>query len=95
MYRELCVCHNSGASLDAFGRPHSTLWVPVILELRHYRTSDLLGLLPRFLRDVCLLSDDAVRQLREGIAFPGGTPRLLVFCEGFDELQGEAGVYPS
>ena len=68
-------------------------WVPVIIELRHYRTSELQGLLIRHLRDVCMLSEESVRQCREGtLTTPAGSPRLLLFLDGFDELLQEEGT---
>jgi hypothetical protein len=67
------------------------LWVPVVLDLKQRKVSELKGLLPRHLTEVCGLSADAVGSLRRGEAVPGvGAPaRLLLCCDGFDELQAE------
>jgi hypothetical protein len=81
-----------GAASGSTG-PSPVFWVPVIIELRHYRTSELQGLLARHLRGVCMLSEESVKLCREGtLTTPAGSPRLLVFLDGFDELLQEEGT---
>jgi hypothetical protein len=61
------------------------LRIPVILELMHYRVGDLPRLIPNYLRYIGV-SDVDVASLREGRF---GSVQLVVFCDGFDELQGD------
>jgi hypothetical protein len=81
---------SSGASEGAV--PASVLWVPLVVDLKNYKMSELRGLLPRYLMEACNLSEPAVLDLRRSVPFPGLTgvvPRLLLLCDGFDELQAE------
>ncbi len=70
-------------------RPGDTApWVPVALELKRYREGELHGLLPRVVGDArggCLSPDSLGR-------LPGcGLVRLVVLCDGFDEIQQDGG----
>ena len=68
-----------------------TVWVPVVIDLKQYKASELAGLVPRFLRDVCCMSDADIQTLREGVPPLPSLPRaaVVVICDGFDELQAE------
>jgi hypothetical protein len=72
--------------------PTPSLWLPLVIDLKQYKASELGGLLPRYLAspEACGLPAEAVAALREGATIPGlGVVGLLVLCDGFDELQAE------
>jgi hypothetical protein len=72
--------------------PPSVVWVPVVVDLKQFKVSELRGLLPRYLTSACGLTEAAVAELREGTplpGLPGVVPRVLLLCDGFDELQAE------
>jgi hypothetical protein len=65
-------------------------WTPVLLELRHFSTEQLVGALPRHLERACGLPREAVAAL-QGVRDPAGATRvplvrLLVLCDGTDEM---------
>ena len=82
--------------VDGTASPPGVLWVPIVFELKHYKASELAGLLPRHLKSVLGLTDSAVDDLVFSRArlpwLPGVCVRLLVLCDGYDELQGEGGA---
>ena len=80
----------SGSSNTGSGSP-KILWVPIVVDLKQYKVSELAGLVPRFLRDVCHMSDADAQKLREGVTPLPTLPRVgvVVICDGFDELQAE------
>jgi hypothetical protein len=68
---------------------HSTTlspWIPIVIDLKEHKLSEVCGLLPRYLKDSCGLSESVIRQLRCGPSLA----RFVVFCDGFDELKAEA-----
>jgi hypothetical protein len=68
-------------------QPHTlSPWIPVVIDLKEHKLSEVNGLLPRYLKDSCGLSESVIRQLRCGPS----TARFVVFCDGFDELKAEA-----
>jgi hypothetical protein len=76
----------------AAAAPASVLWVPVVIDLKNYKVSKLQDLLPWYLLNKCDLSEAAIADLRRGVPLPGlpdVVPRLLLLCDGFDELQAE------
>ncbi len=78
--------------MEACEGPEAITWLPVVLDLKRFKVSQLGGLLHRYLRDPewCGLPPECVTQLREGATLPGvGRVGLLVLCDGFDEVQGE------
>jgi serine/threonine protein kinase len=42
----------------------SALWLPIVIELKHYCLSDIGGLLVRYLRDTCGLTEEEVRAMQ-------------------------------
>ena len=70
-------------------------FVPVVIDLKHYKASELSGLLPRYLQSRSGLRDGDVDGLRfgqqGGVARGSGAPRVLLLCDGLDELQAEEG----
>ena len=82
-----------GVAVDGTASPPGVLWVPIVFELKHYKASELAGLLPRRLKSVLGLTDSAVNDLVFSRArlpwLPGVCVRLLVLCDGYDELLGE------
>ena len=81
----------SGSTSSASGNATAILWVPVVIDLKQYKVSELSGLVPRYLRDACGMSDDDVCVLRHGSSPSPLLPRIgvVVVCDGFDELQAE------
>ena len=69
----------------------ATVWVPVVIDLKQYKMSELAGRLPKYLRDVCGMSDADLLALRNSSPSVSTLPRLsvVVICDGFDELQAE------
>ncbi len=64
-----------------------TPWIPVLVELKRFSVRDLVGLLPRLLTSECGLPSEVV----DGMRSPQlGQPhvRLLLLCDGVDELPG-------
>ena len=72
--------------------------MPIVLELKEFGVGEVRGLLPRWLMDPrgCGLQEGVVARLREGRPCLGsptrGPTRLVVFCDGFDELRGQGAV---
>ena len=66
-----------------------TIWVPVVIDLKQYKMSEVAGRLPKYLRDVCGMSDADLSVLRNSSPSESTLPRLsvVVICDGFDELQ--------
>ncbi len=64
-------------------------WVPVVLDLKEYKTSQLAGALPQYLQQRCGVSERTVGCLARGVTPPGlhEPVKLAVFCDGYDELQ--------
>jgi hypothetical protein len=94
----------NGVALRGPGEACDPPWTPLLIELKEHRTSELRGLLLRYLAIAGLSSED-VEQLRlvtlrgasggygrDGSGKPCLPFRLLVLCDGFDELQGEDDV---
>ena len=92
---ELLMAGGGGVAVNGTASPPGVLWVPIVFELKDYKASKLAGLLPRHLKSVLGLTDSAVDDLLYGRArlpwLPGVCVRLLVLCDGYDELQGEGG----
>lgn len=83
----------TGAPMPHALEPPYAPWLPLVLPLKGVSPSHIPGLLPRHLRDVVGLSAEVVDALRRGTPLPGpgGVTRrfrLLVLCDGYDELQG-------
>jgi hypothetical protein len=77
--------------------PGPVLWLPLVIDLKQYKVSQLPGLLARYLSDSkgCRLPTAVVDDLVEGrdVVIPGvGRVGLLVLFDGFDELQTEGSV---
>ncbi len=65
----------------------TTPWIPVLVELKRYSVSDLVGLLPRLLTVECGLPREVVDGMRS--PQPGQLRvRILLLCDGVDELPG-------
>ena len=60
--------------------------IPVLIELKAYKASDLPGLLPRLLEDKYHLDADSVAALSSQEPSPHAV-RLLLLVDGYDELQ--------
>ena len=60
-------------------------WIPVVMELKTYKASELHGLLPRLLAERLRVPQEAVGAL---LLQASSSPavRLLVICDGYDEL---------
>jgi hypothetical protein len=84
----------AGSGATAAGAaPASVLWVPLVIDLKDFTVSKLRDLLPWYLLNKCDLSEAAIADLRRGVplpGLPGVVPRLLLLCDGFDELQAES-----
>jgi WD40 repeat protein len=65
----------------------NTLWVPVVIELKYFRMSDIKGLLVRYLTETCGLTEEEVRVLRN---HRKPQFRILLVLDGFDELRQES-----
>jgi hypothetical protein len=63
-------------------------WVPVVLDLKEHKVTELARVLPKYLLR-CGVPDHTVSCLAKGIPLPGHSAavKLAVFCDGFDELQ--------
>jgi hypothetical protein len=61
-------------------------WIPILIELKAYKASDLPGLLPRLLVEKHLLKPEVVEALRHQGPSRHAV-RLLLFVDGYDELQ--------
>lgn len=71
--------------------PFTETWIPVAIDLKKYKTSDVKGLLPRYLKEECKLSTREMK-ICWGAFSASSEPspyKLLVFCDGFDELRVE------
>jgi hypothetical protein len=90
-----------GVAVGGLSEDCNVPWIPVLIDLKHYRTSELLGLIPRFLANAGLRLEDTEHlrllslESAAGSHFGDGTApcmplRLLVLCDGLDELQGES-----
>ena len=92
---ELLMAGGGGVAVNGTASPPGVLWVPIVLEPKHYKASELAGWLPRHLSLVHGLKDADVGGLLYGRArlpwLPGVCVRLLVLCDGYDELQGDGG----
>ncbi len=64
-------------------------WIPVLIELKAYKASDLPGLLPRLLMEKLLQRPEVVEALHHQIP-SGHAVRLLLLVDGYDELQQDA-----
>jgi WD40 repeat protein len=75
------------------GDAKPTLWLPLCMDLKQFKGSELGGALVRHLvaPASCGLAVEVVAALRGGTAISNlGPVGLLVLCDGFDELQAEA-----
>jgi hypothetical protein len=74
------------------GSTRPTLWLPLVMDLKQFKASELGGALARHLApEACGLAAETAAALRGGLAIPSlGPVGLLVLCDGFDELQAEA-----
>jgi hypothetical protein len=67
-------------------------WIPVYIELRRFKASQLASLLPRVLTDhPYSLSMEAIRALRDQDPGPHSV-RLLLVCDGYDEVHPDEPV---
>ena len=66
-------------------------WVPIVIELKQYKTSELGGLVQRSLQDFCGLNGADLRALCSDSTSLATLPRIgvVAICDGFDELQAE------
>jgi hypothetical protein len=76
-------------STDVAGAAASP-WVPMWIDLKSYSRERLAGLLGTYLQSQCGLTAREVANVRLQTGAGAGI-RLLVYCDGFDELQGGAG----
>ncbi len=60
-------------------------WIPIVIELKSMRSSQLLGLLPRLLMETYRLPPEAIVALNRQPR-GNGAVRLLLLCDGYDEL---------
>jgi hypothetical protein len=74
------------------GSTRPTLWLPLVMDLKQLKASELGGALARHLApEACGLPVETAAALRGGMTIPSvGPVGLLVLCDGFDELQAEA-----
>jgi hypothetical protein len=84
---------NQWATSKGPKRPSVSPWIPVVLDLKDYCVSELQGLLPRVLVNKFGMPRAAVESLQQGHHLPEDTwlTRLVVFCDGFDELKVQEG----
>lgn len=83
----------AASSAGPGGDAKPTLWLPLCMDLKQCKGSELGGALVRHLvaPASCGLPVEVVAALRGGTAIPNlGPVGLLVLCDGFDELQAEA-----
>ena len=82
---------DAGSGSGSGSEVPATLWVPVVIDLKQYRMSEVVGRLPKYVRDVCGTSDADLSALRNSSPSVSTLPRLsvVVICDGFDELQAE------
>jgi hypothetical protein len=64
-------------------------WIPILIELRAYKASELPGILPRLLVEKLSLRPDVVEALRHQVPSRDAV-RLLLLVDGYDELQQDA-----
>ena len=60
-------------------------WIPIMIELKSMRSSQLRGLLPRLLMETYRLPPEAIVALNRQPR-GNGAVRLLLLCDGYDEL---------
>ena len=63
-----------------------TPWLPIVIELKHYRMSEIKGLLPRYLSEHCKLSSEEQVAIQQD---KNPKHRILLVLDGFDELRQE------
>ena len=66
-----------------------TPWVPLVIELKYYKLSDLKDIIPRYLKlkETCDLSDAEITALQTDTKT---AHRLMIVFDGFDELKQDA-----
>ena len=67
--------------------PSDTPWLPIVIELKNYRLSEIKNLLPRYLAETCHITPE------EQVAIQNDRKpkhRILLVLDGFDELKQEA-----
>jgi hypothetical protein len=60
-------------------------WIPIVIELKSMRSSQLRGLLPRLLMETYRIPPEVIVALNRQPR-GNGAVRLLLFCDGYDEL---------
>ena len=89
---EMCY-HNAvgwaGTEMPGPLDPEMLAWCPVVIDLKSYSVSEVTGLLLTRLREYGI-RDPERWSLPVAVRTTLLTPRLLVLCDGFDELRSDA-----
>jgi hypothetical protein len=62
--RQHSLLRTSNSNSTVTVNTNALLWLPIVIELKHYRLSDIGGLLVRYLRDTCGLTEEEVRAMQ-------------------------------
>jgi hypothetical protein len=62
--RQHTLLRTSNSNSTVTVNTNALLWLPIVIELKHYRLSDIGGLLVRYLRDTCGLTEEEVRAMQ-------------------------------
>ncbi len=66
-------------------------WLPLFVELKQCKPENLEGMLPRLLKEQYHYSDDVVTHVISALSHASASKprlRILLMCDGLDELQG-------
>ena len=83
--KSLFAWHSTQSLLEG-AKTSDTQWLPIVIELKDYRMSEIKDLLPRYLSEHCKLSskEPVVIQQDKNLKH-----RILLVLDGFDELKQE------
>ena len=73
--------------LQDVNEPSDAPWLPIVIELKNHRLSEIKDLLPRYLMDTCHLTPEELVAIQND---QKPKHRILLVLDGFDELKQEA-----